>query len=94
MAFAFYASKLVVSYLVGTLILERLAPKASHRFWPLLLGIVLYTLVRSIPILGLVVGLVVTFLGLGAAWLAYARGRARAEELEEGATEEAASSPA
>jgi hypothetical protein len=68
-----YGTKVVVADLVGTLILKRLAPKSldtARGILPLLLGLVLYVLVRSIPFLGLAVEVVVTVLGLGALWLA------------------------
>jgi len=70
--FVSYGSKLIVSYLAGKLILARLAPQsAEHRFWPLLVGVVVYVLLRSIPFLGWLIGLLVTLLGLGAIWLVF-----------------------
>ncbi len=73
--FVLYLSKGVVAYLVGLLILERLAPKvATHKFWPLLLGLIIYVLLRSIPYFGWAVSLVVTLIGLGAVWLTYTSG--------------------
>jgi len=87
LAFAIYGSKIVVGYLVGQLILERLAPKATRRIWPLLLGLVLYALVRSIPLLGWVVDLVVSIVGLGAVWLAYT-GRHECPDAPEEAEEQ------
>ncbi len=67
-----YGTKVIVASLVGTLILKRLAPRALERpILPLLLGLVLYLLLRSIPVLGWVVEVVVTILGLGAIWVAY-----------------------
>jgi hypothetical protein len=68
-----YGSKVIVADLVGKLILKRLAPQsleAARGIVPLLLGLVLYVLVRSIPFLGLAVEVVVTVFGLGALWLA------------------------
>lgn len=70
--FVSYGSKLVVSYLAGKLILARLAPQsAEQRFLPLLVGVVVYVLLRSIPFLGWLIGLLVTLLGLGAIWLVF-----------------------
>lgn len=70
--FILFLSKAIVSYHVGLLILERLAPKAARRkFWPLLLGLFIYVLLRSIPYFGIALSLVVTLLGLGAVWLAH-----------------------
>lgn len=70
--FVSYLSKIIVAYLVGRLILGRLLPRSlTYRIWPLLLGLFLYVLVCAIPILGWVVGLLVTFFGLGTVWLAF-----------------------
>jgi hypothetical protein len=68
-----YGSKVIVADLAGRLILKRLAPQsldAARGILPLLLGLVLYLLVRSIPFLGLAVEAFVTVFGLGALWLA------------------------
>ena len=68
-----YGSKIIVSYLVGHLLLKWLAPKyEGGLFWPLALGLLLYTFVRAIPLgFGLLVGLVTTLVGVGAIWLAF-----------------------
>jgi hypothetical protein len=69
-----YGSKLVVAYLVGDWILREASPQTTEKpIWPLLLGVLLYVIVRGIPILGWLVGLVVTLLGLGAMWLRFQR---------------------
>lgn len=66
-----YASKIIVSYLVGVLLLKWLAPKyKGGPFWPLMIGLLLYTFLRAIPLgFGLLVGLVTTLVGVGAIWL-------------------------
>jgi cytoskeletal protein CcmA (bactofilin family) len=67
-----YGTKVIAADLVGTLILKRLAPQSldtARGILPLLLGLVLYVLVRSIPFLGLAVEVVITVFGLGALWL-------------------------
>lgn len=72
--FALFISKVIVSYVGGLLILQRLAPRAARYWiWPLLLGLILYVLLRAIPFLGLAIGFLATFLGLGAAILALNR---------------------
>jgi hypothetical protein len=69
-----YISKVIVSYVGGYLILDRLFPRANqHRFWPLLLGLVIFVLLRSIPFLGWAIGFLVTIIGLGAFLLAFGR---------------------
>ncbi len=65
-----YITKVVVSFLVGRMILERIRqPWGAGRVWPLVLGVVLFAIVRAIPILGWFIGLFVTLFGLGALWL-------------------------
>ena len=68
-----YGSKLVVSYLVGKLLMKWLAPKyADQPIWSMLIGIFLYTFLRAIPLgFGLVIGICVTLVGIGAMWLTY-----------------------
>jgi len=65
-----YVTKVVVSFLVGRMILERIRGGwGAGLVWPLVLGAVLFALVRAIPILGWFIGLFVTLFGLGALWL-------------------------
>jgi hypothetical protein len=72
--FALIMSKVIVSYWGGRLILERLAPRAAqHWIWPLLLGLIIYVLLRGIPSVGWVIGFIVSIFGLGAAILALNR---------------------
>ncbi len=71
-----YASKLVVAFLVGRLIMDRLAPQAKgSRWWAMLIGIVLYVVVGFIPFIGWLVRMLVTILGVGAMWLLYRQWR-------------------
>jgi cytoskeletal protein CcmA (bactofilin family) len=68
--FVAYISKVIVAYWFGKWILERLAPGAvRYRFLSLLLGVLIYVLVNAIPILGWIIGILVTLLGLGAVWM-------------------------
>ncbi len=79
-----YGTKLIVSYLIGKLILGRLAPRvAEQAIWPLMLGIVLYVIITSIPCLGDVIGFIVALIGLGAIWLLIRQGRSASEEVSE-----------
>lgn len=67
-----YGSKLVVAYLVGKLLIRWLAPKYEYKpFWPMVSGVFIYTLLRTIPGVDLVIGVIVTLIGLGAMWLYY-----------------------
>lgn len=62
-----YLSKIIVAILIGRLLLQRLIPRfAQSNFWPMLLGVILYALIASIPYLGWVIAAIVTFFGLGA----------------------------
>lgn len=67
-----YGSKLVVAYMIGTLIIRWLAPKyENQKIWSMLVGVLLYTFLRAIPIFGFVIAVFVTLIGIGAMWLAY-----------------------
>lgn len=71
-----YGSKLVVAYLVGDWIVKKLLPQVGgQRYWALVIGVVLYALLRAIPILGWLIALVVTLIGMGAMWLVYRQWR-------------------
>ena len=65
-----YVSKLIIALLIGRLLLQRFAPHyAQGNLWPLILGVVLYALVASIPYLGWIIATLVTIFGLGALWV-------------------------
>jgi len=68
-----YGSKLVVAYLVGKLLMRWLAPKYEDQpIWSMVIGVFLYTFLRAIPLgFGLVIGICVTLIGIGAMWLTY-----------------------
>ena len=69
---AAYGSKMVVAYMVGNLALERLASDMPVKvIGPLLLGLALYMTLRSIPILGWLIGAATTLVGLGALWMLF-----------------------
>ncbi len=62
-----YLAQIVVSFLAGLLLVEAVRPgRGSGRILPLVVGLILYVLLRAIPVLGLIVGLAVVLLGLGA----------------------------
>lgn len=65
-----YVSKILVSLWVGEWMMRRFAPQSADKiFLVLLVGILIYVFVRSIPILGWVVGLLATLVGVGAIYL-------------------------
>jgi cytoskeletal protein CcmA (bactofilin family) len=62
-----YLAQIVVSYLAGVLLVEGVRPgRGSERVLPLVVGLVVYAILRAIPVLGLVIGLLVVLVGLGA----------------------------
>jgi len=70
--FVSYGTKVIVAFLVGTLILRRLAPKSlNYKILPLLLGLLIYVLLAWLPYFGWVVAVLVNAVGLGAAWFAF-----------------------
>jgi hypothetical protein len=65
-----YFSKIVIAFLVGSLIFRRFIPKQAHsRILPFLTGVFIYALLASIPYLGWLVAVVSTLIGLGAIWM-------------------------
>jgi hypothetical protein len=69
--FVSIGTKVIVSFMLGYVILNWLAPKGNEKkIYPLLLGTAIYVLLASIPILGWVVAVLATAIGLGGAWLA------------------------
>lgn len=62
-----YVSKILVSYLGGRMILTRLNPAwKDSRFWPLIVGLVIFVILAAIPYLGWLINFVVILFGLGA----------------------------
>ena len=67
-----YGSKIVVSYLIGSLLMKKVVPETPHQaVWDMLIGVGIYTLVRSIPLIGWLIGIAATLVGVGAMWLVY-----------------------
>jgi hypothetical protein len=65
-----FFSKIVVVFFFGKLLFISLLPKAADkRVWPLVTGVVIYSLLVSIPYLGLLITIIVTLVGLGAIWM-------------------------
>ena len=65
-----FLTKILVAWLGGKLILARIKPElAEHKFWPLVLGVVIFALLMALPFVGWVFKMLVMFLGLGAIWI-------------------------
>ena len=78
-----YLAQLVVSFFAGVLLVEAIRPgRGRGRVLPLVVGLILYVVLRAIPVLGPLVGLAVVLLGLGAIshwiWTKLRRSRATA----------------
>ncbi len=87
--FVSYGTKVIVAFLVGTLILRRFSPRSlQYKILPLLLGLLIYVLLVWIPYIGWVIAVLVNAIGLGAAWLAY-RDKGLEEQEEPAPAEEA-----
>jgi hypothetical protein len=76
-----YLAQIIVSFLAGVLLVEAVRPgRGSGRVLPLVVGLILYVILRAIPVLGPLVGLAVVLFGLGAlfdwVWTKLRRGRA------------------
>ncbi len=62
-----FFSKLIICQVIGQLILGGFkSPAANHRFFPWLLGLVIFILLRSIPFVGWIVNILAVLFGLGA----------------------------
>ena len=65
-----FISKVIIANFVGSFILSKITPiSEKYPIIPLMLGLLIYVLLASIPYLGFVIGLVTTLFGLGAIWL-------------------------
>jgi hypothetical protein len=72
LVFLNHGTKVIAMYAGLTYVVDRFAPSAGRYRWLLLiLGLVIYVFLRAIPILGWVIGVLVTAWGLGGAWLAW-----------------------
>lgn len=64
-----WAGKLLVSYYIGSWILNKLAPQATvQRFWVLVLGALIFVLLAAIPFAGFLLTFLVDLAGAGALW--------------------------
>jgi hypothetical protein len=65
-----YVSKVIVVYLVVALVFKRWIPSlANNRVLPLVIGVIVYALLASIPYLGVLIAIITTLIGLGALWM-------------------------
>ncbi len=65
-----YVTRIAISLLLGQLIFRLFKSQAAeHRWWPMLLGVVVFVIITAIPVLGWLATLATVLLGLGAVWL-------------------------
>jgi hypothetical protein len=87
----FFGSRVVISYLLGSLILRNVGETSYlRRLGILALGMLLFVLVASIPVFGWVASVVAVSFGLGGIWLAYRERRAERKWVLETADKMAA----
>jgi hypothetical protein len=64
-------SKVIFAYLVGNLILNAFKANVTG-FWqktlPLLIGVVIYAVLASVPFIGWLVSVIASIIGVGAVW--------------------------
>jgi cytoskeletal protein CcmA (bactofilin family) len=66
----FFLAQIVVAWLGGKLVLQKLNPGlAESKIWPLVLGAVLVALLTSLPLVGWVFSMLIVLAGLGAFWI-------------------------
>jgi chromate transport protein ChrA len=65
-----YVTRIAISLLLGQLIFRLFkSPAAEHRWWPMLLGVLIFVIITAVPVLGWLATLATVLLGLGAVWL-------------------------
>ena len=65
-----YVTRIVISLLLGQLIFKLFkSPAAEHRWWPMLVGVVILVAITAIPVLGWLAAAATVLLGLGAVWM-------------------------
>ena len=70
---AMYASKFVLAYWAGGLLLKRANIQKNKEAWSLFAGILLFVILSAIPVFGWILGVVVSLIGIGAIWFTLQR---------------------
>jgi hypothetical protein len=67
---AYRVGKVLVGYIAGSWLIKQMAPSALEgrygSFWAILVGVLLFELLRAVPFFGWLLGLVVVSFGFGA----------------------------
>ena len=70
MTLVLWGTKIIATFVVGRFILERIFKQGNANLYlSLLIGVIIYVLLRAIPIFGWLVDVFVTIVGLGAMWI-------------------------
>jgi len=65
-----YGGKLVAAFLVGDLVVKSMAKNKDVKWiWALLVGVIIYVILRAIPLVGWLLGFAATVFGMGAIFL-------------------------
>jgi len=65
-----YVTTIVISLFLGQMIFRAFNSQAEqNRWWPVVLGVVIFVIVTAVPVLGWLVKLVAVLFGLGAFWI-------------------------
>ena len=67
--FVVFGTKVIAAYFAGDWLLRKFAPQAAHRLLAIFIGLLIYVLLISIPMIGWVIAVAATALGIGAVWL-------------------------
>ena len=82
LAFLNHGAIAIATYAFATYLVDRFAPRAGRYRWLLLLlGLLVFILLRGIPIMGWVLTILVTAWGIGGAWLAWRARRGASERV-------------
>jgi hypothetical protein len=65
-----YVTTIIISLLLGQLVFRALnSPAEQNRWWPVVLGVVVFVVVTAVPVLGWLAKLAAVLFGLGALWI-------------------------
>ncbi len=79
--FIVYGTKIIFIYVVFTWMLSKLESKIWIKILAILIGALVYVILRSVPTVGWVIGVLVTAAGMGTAWLSYQDARKPAKPV-------------
>jgi cytoskeletal protein CcmA (bactofilin family) len=79
--FLVYGAKIIVVYILFSWLIRKLTTSNWTKILAILVGTLIYVLLRSVPMVGWVIGVLVTAVGIGTAWLAYRDSRKSTNSL-------------